>query len=202
MGKEKQANLAREQEEEKWTGIFSEFQKFGVEMRELLELIGQCDLDNVIHSAKITRCEEAHKRLAQQYLQKTEGEVEKIVKQKNSSGDDVGKHLAVAIGEQPAKPLANVRRDRDIADGGNAGQMTSNPADVDAIVKRAWQQIHKGTGACITKAVDAVLDTYCDAIYKRKPFEVARITDDKSCKPPLAEPRSLQVPWMDGAPRN
>ena len=73
------------------------------------------------------------------------------------------------------KPLTNVCRDRDTADGGKTGQMTSNPADVDAIVKRAWQQIHKGAGGCITKAVDAFLGTYCDVIFKRKPFEVAKI---------------------------
>ena len=85
----------------------------------------------------MTRCGEAHKRLAQQYFAKTKGEVEKAVKQKNSSGDDGGKHLAAAIGEQVGKPLTNVCRDQDTADGGKGGQMTSNPADVDAIVKRA-----------------------------------------------------------------
>ena len=60
----------------------------------------------------------------------------------------------------------------------HTGHMTSNPADVDAIVKRAWQQIHKGAGGCITDAVDVFLDTYCEVIYKRKPFEVAKITGE------------------------
>ena len=51
--------------------------------------------------------------------------------------------------------------------------MTSNPADVDAIVKRAWQTNHSGAGGCISTAVDTFLDTYCGVFLKRKPFEVA-----------------------------
>ena len=54
--------------------------------------------------------------------------------------------------------------------------MASNPADVDAIVKRAWQAIHKGAGGCITTAVDRLVDTYCNSIFKRRPFEVEKIT--------------------------
>ena len=66
-------------------------------MKELLELTGQCGLHNVVQSAKMTRCGEAHKRLAQQYFANAKGEVEKAVKQKHSSGDDGGKHMAAAI---------------------------------------------------------------------------------------------------------
>ena len=76
------------------------------------------------------------------YFAKAKGEVEKAVRTRNSSGDDGGKYLAAAVGEQAGKPLTSVCRDRDTADGGNTGQMTSNPMDVDAIVKRAWPKIH------------------------------------------------------------
>ena len=139
----KQKTPTIEQKEVEWNNTFDEVQQFGTEVQELLELTEQCDFNNVIHSAKIARCGEAHKRLAQQYFAKAKGEVEKAVKAKNSSGDDGGKYLAAAIGEQLGKPLTSVCRDRDTADGGKAGQMTSNPADVDTSVKRAWQQIHK-----------------------------------------------------------
>ena len=56
------------------------------------------------------------------------------------------------------------------------GQMTSNPADVDAIVKTAWQAIHKGAGGCIATADDLFVDTYVNAIFKRKPYDVETIT--------------------------
>ena len=86
-----------------------------------------------------------------------------------------GERLAAAIGEQMGKPLTNVCRGQDTSDGGTTGQMTSNPADVDAIVKRTWQAIHKGAGGCITTAVDLFVDTYCNAIFKGKPYEVEKI---------------------------
>ena len=149
---------------------------FGKQIQELLELTEQCDLSNVIHSAKLTRCGEAHKQLAHQYFAKAKGEVEKAVKNRNSSGEDGGKHLAAAIGDQLGKPLMSVCRDQDTADGGNTGQMTSNPEDVDAIVKRAWQKIHEGAGGCITSAVDNSINLYCGVISKKKPFEVERIS--------------------------
>ena len=81
--------------------------------------------------------------MAQSYFAKAKGEVEQVTKERNSSSEDGGKHLAAAIGDQVGKPFTNVCRDQDTSDGGKAGQMTSNPADVDAIVKRAWQNIHK-----------------------------------------------------------
>ena len=69
-------------------------------------------------------------------------------------------------------------RDRDTSDGGKAGQMTSNPEDVDALVKRAWQKIHAGAGGCITSAVDSFFNNYCGVINKTKPFEVGKITGE------------------------
>ena len=158
-----------------WDDTFEEIQLFGKQIQELLELTEQCDLSNVIHSAKLTRCGEAHKQLAHQYFAKAKGEVEKAVKNRNSSGEDGGKHLAAAIGDQLGKPLMSVCRDQDTADGGKTGQMTSNPEDVDAIVKRAWQKIHEGAGGCIASAVDKFSNIYCGVISKKEPFEVERI---------------------------
>ena len=108
--------------------MFKEIQTFGMEMKQGLEQIEQCDLSNVIHSAKMTRQGEAHKRLAQAYYAKAKGEVQAGVKARNSSENDGGKHLSAAIGEQAGKPLASVCRGQDTSDGGKARQITSNPA--------------------------------------------------------------------------
>ena len=96
-------------------------------MKEALELIEECNIDNVIHSAKIARCGEAHKRLAQRYFAKAKGEVEKVTKERNSSGDDGGKHLAAAVGEHLGKPLTNVCRGQDTSDGGKNGTDDQQP---------------------------------------------------------------------------
>ena len=44
--------------------------------------------------------------------------------------------------------------------------MTSNPVEVDAIVKRAWQAIYEGVGGCIATAIDKFLETYSSLIIK------------------------------------
>ena len=172
-GKEKRT---KEQEEAEFCRKIEEVQKFGGEAKAALEQIEACDINNVIHAAKIARYGEAHKQMAQSYMAKAKGEVEKATKERNSSNKDGRKHLAAAISEQTGKPLTNVCRDRDTSDGGKKGQITSNPADVDAIVRRAWQAIHAGAGGCIAIAVDQFLDFYCSTIYKRKPYEVGEIT--------------------------
>ena len=84
--------------------------------------------------------------------------------------------MSTSISEQKGKPMTNIVIDRDTDDGGTKGQHTSNPADVDKIVKRAWQAIHEGAEGCIETAVDHFLDTYCSTVLKRKPFEVKDIT--------------------------
>ena len=119
--KKKKAPANNKPKQDDWGSIFDEIQQFGNEAQELLELTEQCDLNNGINSAKLTRCGEAHKRLAQRYFAKAKGEVEKTVRNRNSNGDDGGKHLAAAIGGQLGKPLMAICRDRDTSDGGKTG---------------------------------------------------------------------------------
>ena len=53
-----------------------EVQKFGSEAMAAKEQIEACNINNVIHAAKIARYGEAHKQLAQSYMAKAKGEVE------------------------------------------------------------------------------------------------------------------------------
>ena len=97
--------------------------------------------------------------------------------------------------------MTNICRDRDTSDGGTKGQITSNPADVDAVVRRAWQAIHKGAEGCIDTAVDHFMDLYCSTIYKRKPFEAEDITAEMVQRL-AAEPTKQREPSTDGVPKN
>ena len=76
------------------------------------------------------------------------------------------KNISRTINGPTAKPLMGVFRDRDTPDGGKAGQMTSDPAEIDAVVKRAWQAIYNGMEGCINGAVDKYLTLYCDYVVK------------------------------------
>ena len=72
--------------------------------------------------------------------------------------------MSRAIGDMQARPLASVFRDKDTADGGKAGHITTNPADVDAVVKRAWKKIYNGNVADAVGTVANLLEniaTFC-----------------------------------------
>lgn len=74
--------------------------------------------------------------------------------------------MSKAVGDPQAMSLTCVFRDRDTVEGGKAGRITTNPADVDAIDKRAWKRIYDGIGGCIEDAVVNFLNKYCTYIAK------------------------------------
>ena len=76
-------------------------------------------------------------------------------------------------------PLTCVERDRDTSDGGKRGEITSNPKDVDAIVKRAWNAIHQGMQGCMDTAIEVYLEKYTRYIYRAAPFQVKDITEER-----------------------
>ena len=97
---------------------------------------------------------------------KAKAEVRKRKQEDNDRKTKGIKHISKAIGDQQAKPLTCVFRDRDTSGGGKQGEMTSNPGEVDAIVKGAWQAVYEGVGGCISTAVDKFLETYSNFIIK------------------------------------
>ena len=129
-------------------------------------------VDNIIHAAKITRMGEMHILKAKAMIGKLKSEITKVRRAANSSKIDGVKHLSKAIGDKPAKPLTCVVRDRDTADGGKKGEITTNPKDVDAIVKRAWKAIYDGMAGCMETAVQTFLEAYTKYILKSKTHEV------------------------------
>ena len=87
--------------------------------------------------------------------------------------------MSKAIGSKASQPLVMVERDRQTKDGGKPGELTSNPQDIDAIVKRTWQAIHKGIGGVVGKAIETYLHNYTRYITMRKTFEAPAITGQR-----------------------
>ena len=88
------------------------------------------------------------------------------------------KNISKALGGHQARPLKCVYRDSDTADGGKQGEITSDPKEVDAIVKRAWQNIFEGIGGCLTSAIDYFLDKYINIILKMPEADYKEIDAD------------------------
>ena len=134
-----------------------------------------CDIKNIIHAAKMARIAEAHIQKAKSYMAKMKEEVKKVRKEQNSSTKVGVKNLSRAIGDDQAQPLIVVERDCDTKDGGEKGELTSNPRDTDAVVKRAWQAIHKGMSGCIEIAKEAFLNKYMKYVLKTQTSQVPGI---------------------------
>ncbi len=100
---------------------------------------------------------------------KLRGEVQKKRRHKHGCNKQGVKHLSKAIGDQQAKALMCVARDQDTEDGGKKGQLTSNPTDIDAVVRRAWDAVYQGIGGCIERAVVMFLDKHARFSMKAAP---------------------------------
>jgi hypothetical protein len=88
-------------------------------------------------------------------------------------------NLSAALREHQANALLCIARDRDTEDGGKKGQLTSNPSDIDWVVRRAWKKIYDGIGGCIDTAVEHYFDKYSKYILKAVPFEVAELDGER-----------------------
>jgi len=156
-----------------------QLQEAAKEFANMNKDLQECDIDNLIHAAKIMRIGEEHARKAQSYRAKVANESTKLRRELNSDKTQGGKHLSKAIGSKATQPLVVVERDQHTKDGGKPGELTSNPQDIDAVVKRTWQAIHGGIGGAIGEAIEAYLHKYSRYIIKSKVFEVPAITGER-----------------------
>lgn len=149
-----------------------------MEIQEHLIQISECKIDNIMHVAKVQRLGEQHIQTAKHLASKAKAEVMRAKRGVNSSKKDGIKHLSKGIGNQPAKPLTCVKRDRDTPDGGKKGEIKADPQEVDAIVKRAWKVIYDGMVGCMQTVVDLFFDTYRHVILKQRTYEVETISGE------------------------
>ena len=109
-----------------------------------------------------------HTAKAKSFFEKCRAVVRKTKVEENSNGGKGVKKIANLVGEAKARALTAIERDKDTSDGGRKGEITTNPKDVDAIVKRAWKIIYDGIGGNIEEAVGVYLEDYRNLIFKAK----------------------------------
>ena len=134
----------REELRAKYDEQIQRLQQAAQEVFEMNQQMQQCDVTNIIHSAKIARMADAHANKAKRCMGELKSEAGKIKYERNSSKKVGIKNLSRTLGDSRAQPMVMVERDKDTLDGGKCGELTSNPRDIDAVVKRAWQAIHNG----------------------------------------------------------
>ena len=166
----------RKQEDEALQQHIEEIEQAATEFHEMAQEVETCDIDNVIHSAKLTRLGSMHHNKAKSLMEKCKRIVKKAKTEENSKGGEGIRKISNLIGEAKAKALTGIERDKDMSNGGRKGEITTNPREVDAIVKRAWKAIFDGIGGNIEEAVDKYLEDYRRYIYKGKEYQVQRLT--------------------------
>ena len=148
------------------------------EILEMYNTIQGIKVDNIIHSAKIQRTGELHATRAKLLQSKIKVEATKIKSEANSDKKQGIKKLSRAIGEAPAKPLMFVKRDMDTDDGGKKGEITTNPQEVDAIVKRAWKVIYDGVAANMEVAINAFFEQFAHCILHQEEHLAKEVDGD------------------------
>lgn len=113
-------------------------------MEELHREISNVEVDNILHPAKALRAGELHISRAKAMFAKVKAAAIKLKRESNSNNADGIKQISKAIGCAPANPLICVKRDGDTNDGGQKGEIATDPQEVDAIVNRAWEAIYDG----------------------------------------------------------
>ena len=132
------------------------------------------DVDNSMQCPKIRRVGEMHLEIAKSLYCRVKQEAIKIKHKANSDGRKGNgiKQISKSIGDPAAKPLIFVKRDRDTEDGGKKGEITTNPKEVDAIVKRAWKNIYDGAGINVEAAISMFFEYFAASMYHATEFQV------------------------------
>ena len=110
----------KEQQREQEERHVADVQNAASEVKEMLEVVLECDPGNPIHSAKLTRMGELHNKRAQAFTVKMMQEVKKAKRQANDCKTNGMKNISKALGGHQARPLKCVFRDKDTADEGQA----------------------------------------------------------------------------------
>ena len=90
-------NQDKEQQRQKDEEHVADVQNAANEIKEMLDVALACDLGNSIHSAKLTRLGELHKKKAQAFTAKTKQEIRRATRQANDCKINGMKNISKAL---------------------------------------------------------------------------------------------------------
>ena len=111
------------------------------------------------------------------------------------------KVMAKRIHGPKAAALLYVKRDAKCGEGKIPGTFTTDPAEIDAVVRRAWQHIYKGNVADVSQTVQDFMTKYDRYIFKAPQGEASVITEDM-VKAAFAKGGKSAAAWIAGNRRN
>ena len=103
----------------------------------------------------------------------------KIQKKMEKKGGHGLKEVVKRIDNKQALPTAYLERDREGKQGQPKGTITTDPGEIDGIVRRAWMKIYSGTKEDTQAAAKAFIVKYWEQIiYKAEEYKVEDITKE------------------------
>ena len=88
------------------------------------------------------------------------------------------KEVVKRIDNRQAQPIAFLERDKERQQGQSKCTITTDPRDIDGIVRRAWMKIYSGTKESTQEAAKAFINKYWEHIYKADEYKVEDITGE------------------------
>ena len=85
------------------------------------------------------------------------------------------KKVATYIKDKRCSPLQSIQKPRQPGQPGE-GEVTTNPREVDSIIREAWAPVYNGNPADIDKLVQDFVDKYKDHIFQQDPWQVDDIS--------------------------
>lgn len=138
------------------------------------------DLDpmNIMHATRIGKIWQSHTDRAQALTAKIKTEARK---QKGQAVADKKKGIKVIsklISDPPAQPLLCVKRDRDNGEGAKQGAITTNPYEIDGVVKGAWKTIYDGVASNLQATVARFFSMHAYFMMIQTEHQVSEVTTE------------------------
>lgn len=143
--------------------------------RQMGEDVKACDIRNSLHVPKLLKAAQRHIEIAKAWADKARSERRNNAKQASQDGSKGINVMSKATGGNGSKPLLYVKRDEECFGGGRPGTITTNPKEVDGIVRRAWQQMYDGSVANIDETVRQFAVKHGIRFFKDSDFDVENI---------------------------
>ena len=113
-----QTEEQKQADEEQLSKQIEQLEQGAKETKEIAERMNESKVENAIHVAAIKRAANVHAEMAKRYRSKTQEEIQKARKERNSCKVNMVKNMAKETMDRRAQPLTCVERDSDANEGG------------------------------------------------------------------------------------
>ena len=168
---------------------------------ECADCIKACDLRAIIQTTTLERVAAKHFEMRGKLQAKTEAEMMKQQREENDDAKKGLKAMSRKVNGPTAAPLLFVKRDEHYNPDQKIGSFTTNPDEIDGVVRRAWQKIYNGNTDDAEKVVNDFMEDIKDIFFRLRNTKWRRSPRSLSLQHSRKEANQVQG-WMAGSQRS